>query len=69
MAAKKAVIPTWTAADLGLKPEEAGSQGARVKLARSAAPPPRPAGTRIAGATPAQTAEKLVAALIERKLI
>lgn len=69
MAAKKAAIPTWTAADLGLKPEEAGAAGARVKLARSAAPPPRPAGTRISGATPAQTAEKLVAALVERKLI
>jgi len=69
MAAKKASIPTWTAADLGLNADCVGVQGARVKVARSAAPPPRPAGTRIAGATAAQTAEKLVATLIERKLI
>jgi electron transfer flavoprotein beta subunit len=69
MAAKKAAIPAWTAADLGLKPEEAGAAGAKVKLARSSAPAARPAGTRIEGATPAQTAEKLVAALVERKLI
>jgi len=69
LAAKKASITTWTAADLALNADCVGVQGARVKLARSAAPPPRPAGARIAGATPAQTAEKLVAALIEKKLL
>ena len=69
MAAKKAVIPKWSAADLGLKPEEAGSQGARARMARCTPPPARSAGTRIAGATAAQTAEKLVDTLIARKLI
>ena len=69
MAAKKAAITTWTAADLALKPEEAGAQGARVRVARSSPPPARPAGMRISGATPAQTAEKLVTILVERKLI
>ncbi|HAM35165.1 MAG TPA: electron transfer flavoprotein subunit beta [Elusimicrobia bacterium] len=69
MAAKKAVIAKWTAADIGLKPEEAGAAGSPSRLARSAPPPPRPAGLRIAGATASEKAEKLVTTLIERKLI
>ncbi len=69
MASKKAVIPKWKAADLGLKPEETGSNGAQTKVLRSAPPPSRPAGLRIEGATSAEKARKLVDTLIERKLI
>lgn len=69
MAAKKAVIPKWTAADLGLKPEEVGAAGAGARVARSTTPPPRPAGLRIEGASAAEKARKLVDTLIERKLI
>jgi electron transfer flavoprotein beta subunit len=69
MAAKKAVIPKWTAADLGLKPSELGAAGAKVAVLRSSPPPSRPAGLRIEGATAAEKARKLVDTLIERKLI
>lgn len=69
MAAKKAVITKWTAADLGLQPEQAGAAGSRARITRSSAPPPRPAGLRIDGASPAEKAEKLVSALFERKII
>ena len=69
MAAKKAAIPKWTAADLGLGPEEVGAAGAPTRIARSSPPPPRPAGMSIVGASAAQIAQKLVDTLIERKLI
>ena len=68
MASKKAVIPKWKAADIGMKPEEAG-QLATAVVARYSSPPPRPAGMRITGETPEETAKKLVDVLIERKLI
>jgi electron transfer flavoprotein beta subunit len=68
MASKKAVIPKWTPADLGVKPEEtAGLEPAAI--GRSQTPPSRPAGLRIEGATAAEKAQKLVDILIERKLI
>ena len=69
MAAKKAVIPKWTAADLGLNADCVGVQGARVRMTRYSPPAARGAGMRISEASPAKTAEKLVATLIERKLI
>lgn len=69
MAAKKAVLTKWTVAALGLKPEETGAAGAKVAVVRCTPPPSRPAGIRIEGATPAEKAQKLVDALIERKLI
>ena len=68
MASKKAVIPQWKAADIGMKPEEAG-QLATAVVAKCSAPPARPAGVKIDGATPEEKAKKLVDTLIERKLI
>lgn len=65
MASKKAVIPKWTAADLGLNPEGL----ATAVVEKCSPPPPRPAGVRIDGATPEEKAQKLVDVLIERKLI
>ena len=69
MAAKKAVFPKWGAAELGLTPAQVGAQGAGVKVVKASAPPARPAGVRIEGATPAEKAAKLVDLLVERKLI
>ncbi|MFA6003156.1 MAG: electron transfer flavoprotein subunit beta/FixA family protein [Elusimicrobiota bacterium] len=69
MAAKKAVITKWTAADLGLQPAEAGAAGSRARVARSAPPPARPAGMNIDGDSSAIKAEKLVTVLLERKLL
>lgn len=68
MASKKAAIPQWKAADIGLKPEEVGPL-ATVVVARNTLPPSRPAGLKIEGATPEEKAKKLVDTLIERKLI
>lgn len=69
MAAKKAAIPKWSAADLGVSADEVGAKGAKVRMKRASPPPPRPAGLRIEGATAAEKATKLVETLIERKLI
>lgn len=65
MASKKAVIPKWTATDLGLAPAEL----ATASVVKSSPPPPRPSGMRIEGASAAEKAKKLVDILIERKLI
>jgi electron transfer flavoprotein beta subunit len=69
MAAKKAVIAKWTAADIGLKPEDVGAVGSKTWLARCSQPPARGAGVRVEGTSPAEQAAKLVDLLIERKLI
>jgi len=69
MAAKKAAIAKFSAADLGLKPEEVGAAGARTSVSRQSPPPSRPAGMKVEGATAADKAKKLVDILIERKLI
>ena len=69
MAAKKTVIPKWTAADLGLSADCVGAQGARARIPRYTPPPARGSGMRISEASPAKAAEKLVATLVERKLI
>ncbi len=63
MAAKKAAITKWTAADLGFKPES------KARIARSSPPPHRPAGQRLEGGTPEELARRLVDALLERKLL
>jgi electron transfer flavoprotein alpha/beta subunit len=68
MASKKAVIPQWKAADIGMKPEEAG-QLATAVVEKVALPPARPGGMKIEGATAQEKAQKLVDVLIERKLI
>ena len=68
MASKKAVIPKWTAADLGLS-GRTGAAGAATTVVKASAPPARPAGVKVEGATAAEKAKKLVDILIERKLI
>lgn len=47
MAAKKKEIKRYTAADLGLGPDQVGSGGAREKVLSVGRPPPRRAGTII----------------------
>ncbi len=69
MASKKAVIPKWTAQDIGLKAEDFSSTLEPLKIENFSAPPPRPAGLKIEGASAAEKAKKLVDILIERKLI
>ena len=69
MAAKKAVFPKWTAADLGLQPAQVGAAGAGSVVVKAALPPARPAGLKVEGATAAEKAVKLVDILVERKLI
>lgn len=61
LAANKAVFEVLTAADLGV--EDAGLAAAHAVVVDVTAPPAREPGVRIEGATPAETAEKLVAAL------
>lgn len=67
MASKKAVVPKWTLADLGLNGADPSLSPAVV--AKCQTPPARPAGVKIEGATAAEKAAKLVDVLIERKLI
>ncbi len=69
MAAKKAAVPKWTLADLGIKPEDLSGALSAAVVARSSPPPSRPAGVRVEGASAAEKARKLVDLLIERKLI
>lgn len=69
MASKKAAIPKWTLAEVGVKPEELGTTLAGAVVAKNSPPPSRPAGMRIEGASSAEKAAKLVDLLIERKLI
>lgn len=69
MASKKAAVPKWTLADLGIKPEDAATTLQTSVVSKSSLPPSRPAGLKIEGATSAEKAVKLVDVLIERKLI
>ena len=69
MASKKAVIPKWAAADLGLQPAQVGAAGAATAISKASLPPSRPAGVKVEGATSAEKAKKLVDILFERKLI
>ncbi|MHB2026817.1 MAG: electron transfer flavoprotein subunit beta/FixA family protein [Elusimicrobiota bacterium] len=69
MAAKKAALAKWSAADLGLSADDIGSRGATASVARYSPPPSRPSGMKIEGATAAEKAKKLVDVLIERKVL
>ncbi len=69
MAAKKAVFPKWTAAELGLQAGQVGKAGAAAVTVKAATPPARPAGVTVEGASASEKAQKLVDILIERKLI
>lgn len=68
MAAKKAVIPTWGAADLQAEAALTGGNSPTVNVKISAVPP-RPSGTVIAGGSPEEKARDLVQKLKEAKLI
>ena len=69
MASKKAVLPKWTATDLGLQAAQVGAAGAGAIVVKASLPPARPAGLKVDGATAAEKAAKLVDILVDRKLI
>ncbi len=68
MRAKRAEVRKITAADLGLPAGEMGTEGSPTRVVRIFAPPAREGGEIFEG-EPAETAEKLVAALEEAKVI
>jgi len=69
IAAKKSVIPRWSAANLGCDPEKIGGKGSPTSVVRCFTPERRFGGLRIEGATAQEKAAKLLDALKERKLI
>ena len=62
LAARKAAIPTWTAADVGAAEALTGLDGSPTKVVRIFTPPHREGGEIFAG-EPAETVPKLVAKL------
>ncbi len=64
MQAKKAVIPTWTLADLGLAPQEVGLAGSFTQVVKVFPPPPRGASETWTG-EPGDLAGRLWARLKE----
>lgn len=69
MAAKKAVIPRWSAQDLGLESDQVGRKGSPTAVTARATPPSRSGGTRIEGVDAKEKARLLVQKLKELKLI
>ena len=68
MKAKKAQIPHWSAADLGVDTSRVGaSSPSSVDKAKN--PPPRPEGEMISGETPEEIADKLFTKLRENQVI
>ena len=59
MAAKKAVITCWNAADLGCDPARIGLDGSPTKVVRIFSPPPRSGGQKLTG-EPDEIVKKLV---------
>jgi len=59
MAAKKAEIPTWGAADIEAEPDKLGLDGSPTKVIRIFTPPPREGGEMLEG-EPDETVPKLV---------
>jgi electron transfer flavoprotein beta subunit len=64
MAAKKAVIPVWSAADLGCDPARTGLNGSPTRVSKIFAPPTRQGGEVFAG-EPDETVPKLIQKLTE----
>jgi len=67
MAARKAQIPVWTAADIGADPARIGLQGSPTKVVRIFTPPPRQGGEILRGEPEAivpRLAEKLRGVLV-----
>ena len=69
MASKKAVIPTWGPADIGLDPALAGKKANKVQHGVPAVPPKRGGGISIDGGSAQEKAHNLLAKLKENKLI
>ncbi|TPW19162.1 MAG: electron transfer flavoprotein, beta subunit [Elusimicrobia bacterium] len=69
MAAKKAPVAKWGAADLGLAPETLGAAGSPTEVLLMEPVPARPGGVVIAGATPEEKAKALVEKLKEAKFL
>ncbi len=62
MAARKAQIPTWSAADIGAEPSKTGLEGSPTKVVRIFTPPRRQGGEIFTG-EPHEVVEKLVSVL------
>lgn len=69
MAAKKATVTRWNAADIEADKTKIGLGGSPTIVASSFNPPPRTGGIKIGGATPEEKAKNLVAKLLEMKLL
>lgn len=69
MAAKKAEVPVWTLADLGISPEEVGHAGAVAVVTDAVELPPRQGGEVIVSDDPEETARTIVDFLADRKLV
>ncbi|MBI4668003.1 MAG: electron transfer flavoprotein subunit beta/FixA family protein [Elusimicrobia bacterium] len=69
MAAKKAVIPTWKAADISADAAKIGPGGSPTVILKKELPPKRSGGMKIDGATAQEKARKLVEKMKELKLL
>ena len=69
MAARKAEIPTLSAADCGIDPERAGLKGSPTKVKKSFTPPRKEGGLRIKEETPEESAKKLYDLLRDKGVI
>jgi electron transfer flavoprotein beta subunit len=69
MAAARKQVTVWTAADLGLSPDQVGRAGARMELEALYVPQVESKCEFIEGETPAEIAANLAHALREAKLI
>lgn len=68
MAAKKAVITKWSAADIAAEPSKIGLTGSPTQVMKIFSPPPRPGGEKLDG-SPEKVAEALVEKLRKAQLI
>ena len=69
MAAKKAQIPTLSAADCGLDVERSGLKGSPTKVKKSFTPPRKEGGLKIKEETPEESAKKLYDLLRDKGVI
>ena len=69
MGAKKKQLDTLSIADAGIEAERIGARGSKVSCGDFKAPPQKQAGTIIEDEDTAETVERIVAWLAERKLI
>jgi electron transfer flavoprotein beta subunit len=68
--ASKAVIPTWTASDLGCDPAKIGAAGSAMRWPKIYPPPPREGAVEIIeGSTPEEIAARLADKLMAEKII